>query len=356
MKSIKSYIICSVIMVSILACSSKVKATDDTRYVKVVKISQAGASDAINTFNGVVYAKFEPSLSFRVAGKITARYVDIGNSVKKGQLLAKLDSSDYQLSEGSSTSQLASAKATYLQQKANLDRYTELLKQNFVSQASFDSQQSAFENAKAQYEQATNQLQNSKNQVKYTELTAPSDGVISSITMDAGQVVSAGQIVATMAVSGDKEVEIELPESLVNNYYVGESATIKLWASDKIYHGKIRAINQANNQQTRTFTARVSLLDADNSIKYGMSADVTIQTNNNSFTTQLPLSSIYAKDGKNYVWVLDSNNIVKLIEVKVIKTDGSITMVNGELTQGMNIVSAGVNFLHSGEKVNVYAN
>ena len=354
MKSIKLYLSCVLVM-SIVACSNKPKTTNDTRYVKVVKISQNNSSDAKNTFSGVVYAKFEPSLSFRVAGKVIARYVDIGNSVKKGQLLAKLDPSDYQLSEGSSISQLASAKANYLQQKANLDRYTELLKQNFVSQASFDSQKSAFENAKSQYEQATNQLQNSKNQVGYTELTAPSDGVISSISMDAGQVVSAGQIVATMAVSGDKEVEIELPESLINNYYVGESAIIKLWASDKSYHGTIRVINQANNQQTRTFTARISIQDADASIKYGMSSDVIIAHKDDTFATQLPLSSIYSKDSKNYVWVLDNSNIVNLIEVKVIKIDGSNVMVNGNLKQGMNIVSAGVNFLHSGEKVNIYA-
>ena len=355
MKLVKIYAVYIIVVIGVISCGGKLKTTDDTRYVKIITISQNVTSNITNTFSGVVSAKFEPSLSFRVAGKIIARYVDIGNTVKKGQLLAKLDPSDYQLSEGSSTSQLASAKANYVQQKANLDRYTELLKQNFVSQASFDSQKSAFENAKAQYEQATNQLQNSRNQVGYTELKAPSDGVISSISMDAGQVVSAGQIVATMAVSGDKEVEIELPESLVNNYYVGESAIIKLWASDKLYHGKIRVINQANNQQTRTFTARISIFDADNSIKYGMSADVTMQTKENTFSTQLPLSSIYAKDGKNYVWVLGSNHIVNLIEVKIIRTDGNIVMVNGDLQSGMNIVAVGVNFLHSGERVNIYS-
>ena len=341
-------------IIVVAGCGKKQPAADDARYVKVFTVGES-VNSSKSTFHGVVHAEYEPSLSFRVAGKITERKVDIGQSVKKGQILASLDPSDYRLSADSAIAQTAASKSNYVTQRANLERYKQLLQQNFVSQAQYDSQKAQFDSAKAQYEQSQNQLANSQNQVRYTTLLAPADGIISSITMDAGQVVTSGQTVATMAVSGNKEVEVELPEAQINNYILGMPVQLKIWATDKCYAGKIRSINQASDQQTRTFTARIVIINPDTSIKYGMSADAKVQPLNDKDGTMLPLSSLYAKDGKTFVWSMGADSQAVLVAVSVISTDGnSMKIQPGVLHDNQKIVAAGTNFVYAGQKLKVY--
>lgn len=342
------------ISLGLVACGNKPQPADDTRYVKVFTVGNT-VDQTSSTFHGVVHAEFEPNLSFRVNGKIINRLVDIGQIVKEGQVLASLDPTDYKLSADSANAQLASAKSNYVTQQANLERYKQLLQQNFVSQAQYDTQKAQFDSSKAQFEEAQNQLSNSRNQVQYTTLKAPSDGVITSINMDAGQVVSAGQTVATMAVSGKKEVEIELPEAQINNYKVGMPANIKIWATNQLYSGFVRIINQASDQQTRTFTARVVINNSDGNIKYGMAADVTVTPLNSTDGIELPLNSLYAKDGKSYIWILDQNSKAKLLPISVISTDGSSMKIKSStLHRGDRVVSAGTNFVYEGQKLGIY--
>lgn len=338
----------------LISCSKDKEVSNDERYVKIFTIGNAN-NQTMTTFHGVVHAKFEPNLSFRVNGKIISRAVDIGQSVKSGQVLGTLDNTDYKLSADSANSQVAASKSNYVTQQANLGRYKQLLEQNFVSQAQYDTQKAQYDSAKAQYEEAKNQLSNSKNQVKYTTLVAPSDGIITSTNMEAGQVVTSGQVVATMAVSGDKEVIIELPEAQVNNYKAGMPATIKLWATDKVYNGSVRVINQASDQQTRTFTARVIINSPESEIKYGMAADVTIAPLNSQDGMDLPLDSIYAINGISYIWLINAKSQVEQVEVKILSTDGSSVRVAApSLKNGDKIVKAGANFIHAGQTVKEY--
>ena len=350
----KHFLILAVSAAFLVACGKKVQPADSSHYVKVFVVGE-NVAPTLSTFHGVIHAEFEPNLSFRVAGKIITRNVDIGQQVKSGQLLASLDPTDYKLSADSAIAQLASAKSNYVTQKANLERYKQLLQQNFVSQAQYDTQKAQYDSATAQYEQAGNQLSNSDNQVKYTTLKAPADGVITSTNMDAGQVVTSGMTVATMAVSGNKEVVVELPEVQINNYKAGMPAQVKIWATDQVYKGVVRLINQASDQQTRTFTARIVITNPDDNIKYGMAADVKINPLNMVDGTVLPLNSLYANDGKSYVWIIDKNSLAKLVPITVISTDGSsIKIKPGALEDGQQVVSAGTNFLYAGQKLKVY--
>ncbi|MDD3267659.1 MAG: efflux RND transporter periplasmic adaptor subunit, partial [Burkholderiales bacterium] len=164
-----------------------------------------------------------------------------------------------------------------------------------------------------------------------------------------------GQVVATMAVSGDKEVVVELPEAQVNNYKAGMQADIKLWATDKTYKGSIRVINGASDQQTRTFTARIMINSPESDIKYGMAADVKLSPLNSRDGIDLPINSIYSINGKSYVWLINAKSQVEQVEVDVLSTDGNIIRVNSPtLKDGDRIVEAGANFIHSGQTVKEY--
>lgn len=341
--------------VSIVSCAKTPPAADDAKYVKIFVIGSQGAQ-SISTFHGNIHAEFEPNLSFRVNGKIIERSVDIGQTVSQGQVIAKLDPTDYRLAADSAVAQLAAAKSNYITQQANLERYHQLLKQNFVAQAQYDAQQAQYESAKAKYAEAANQLVNSKNQVQYTTLVAPAAGIITSVNMDAGQVVAAGQTVASMADSGNKEVEIDLPEVQINDYKLGMPAQIRMWATNKVYQGRIRTINQASDSQTRTYTARVVILNPGLDIKYGMSADVAIQPLNSTAGVMLPLNSLYARDNATYVWVMDANSKAQAVPVTVISTDGnSMKVAAAGLKAGDKVISAGANFIYAGQQLKVYA-
>lgn len=348
----------SIILVAILlsACSKKEEPKAELKYVKISTLCKDTQGNISNTYSGVVKAAYEPQLSFRVSGKIISRSVEIGQTVKKGQVLATLDPSDYKLNVDSAVANLASAKSNYITQQQNLERYRQLLKDNFVSQASFDTQQSNYDSAKAKFEQSTNELQNSKNQLSYTSLTAPGDGIVSTISMDVGKVVSPSDVVATMAFSGPKELEIQLPETQVNSYKVGQSVAIQMWSSNKTYEGKIRTINQSNDAETRTYTAKIQFVNGDDSIKYGMSASADIQSLTPAIELSIPTSSIYSIQGKSYVWRLVDNKTVKKIPVDVKHLDSVNSLVLADLKCGDVIVTAGANLLYDNQPVQVYTN
>lgn len=353
--TVSKKLICSLLTVMILgACSKSAPVAVEPRYVKVFTIGNQSESNN-SVFHGTVSAQFTPSLSFRIAGKIIEKKVEQGQLVKKGQVIATLDAENYKLSEEGSRAGLAAAKSNFVTQQANLNRYKLLLDQNFVSQAQYDTQKSQLENAKAQYIQAQGQLTNSNNQVKYTELKAPADGTISSLDLDVGQVVAAGQVVATMSLSGIKEVQIEIPESIVNNYKVGMPASIEIWAGDKTFDGVIRNIDSTSDPQTHTFTVKVTIKNPTDDIKYGMSTDIKISPLNTQKGLIVPFNTIYAKEGKSYVWLLDKSNHAKLIPVTIVETTGNNYKIKTDsLRDGDKIVSAGVNFVHDGEELKIY--
>lgn len=348
------YITLAILSCALVACSEEKKSKVDVRNVKVYVVNDTNNSELVN-FHGIVHAEYEPTLSFRVDGKITKRNVNIGQQVTKGQILATLDPTDYQLAVAAATADVAATKSNLMTQEANLERYRQLVSENFVSKAQFDVQQSNYASALANYKQAQSKLSNTQNQVLYSSLIAPDTGVISSVEMDAGQVVTAGQTVATMAISGKKEVVIELPEAQINNYKVGMPATINMWAHTTPYQGVIRVINLASDSKTRTYMTRITINNPDDKIKYGMAASVNLKPLNEINGTMIPLSSVYAKDGKSAVWSIGADSTVKLEPIEIIASDGAMVKVkSGMLHSGTNIVSAGVNLLYAGQKVQVY--
>ncbi len=176
------------------ACDKKQESAPQPRLVNVVRVT-VDTADGDVAYSGEVRARYETNLGFRVAGKIVARNVEVGSSVRSEAVLARLDPEDQQLNTRGAQSQLEAAKSEFEQTKAELERYTDLLKKNFISQAEYERRLNAFNVAKARLEQAQAQLSVSKNQAGYTELVADHGGVVTAILAEVGQVVAAGQTV-----------------------------------------------------------------------------------------------------------------------------------------------------------------
>ena len=348
--------VCVLLLATVcIGCSDKPDAPPEARLVNVVRV-EVGSTNSDVGYSGEVRPRYETNLSFRLAGKVVARNVEIGGLVKKGDVLARLDPEDQQLNARSAQSQLAAARSEYEQSKAELERYTDLYKKGFISKAEFDRWQNAFNVAKARLEQAQAQLAVTRNQTGYTELAADHAGVVTAILVDVGQVVSAGQTVMKLARTDDREIVISIPENRLSELSAAREIAISLWADpSKTYRGKLREVSPSADPVTRTYAAKISALDADPAMKLGMTANAYLRGIQRTVAVMLPATALFQDDGHAAVWVVDkASSQVKLVPVEVGEYSEDKVAVLSGLTPGDMVVRAGVHKLFAGEKVRVH--
>ena len=345
------WLLTAVAVLGLAACAKEATVQEEIRPVRYVtagdNASQSGAS-----FAGDIRARQETPLAFRVGGKIAQRLVNAGERVKKGQILARLDANDYQLDLTAKEAQLAAARSDLEQQQTDLKRSQELLGKQFISQAQVDRQQNAVNAARARLQQAQAQLAGSRNQNSYATLVADADGVIGSVSAEAGQVVAAGQPVLRLAMDGPREVAIQVPENALAALRAAKVLQVKLWADGQTFNGSLRELSADADPATRTYAARISLDGANAGLALGMSATVTLPAPDSDRNLQLPLSALLDQDGRHYVWVIDpKSHKVGRREVSVQGIDDSVARVSGALKTGEQVVSAGVQLLRDGQQV-----
>jgi multidrug efflux system membrane fusion protein len=325
-----------------------------SRPVKVFRVSSI-SEGRVTPYAGEVRSRFETTLSFRVAGKIIARPVEIGDRVHKGQLLAKLDTSDYRLSVESIKAQLKSAVTDQNFAKDDLARYRELLNQKVISSPDFDRHQTVYTNAQERVAALEAQLKQTSNQLDYTELSADRDGVITALEVEKGLVVAAGQPVVKLAQLDEKEIHFDIPEQHLADIKNNQRVEISLWsAGERKFNAKIREISAAANSASRTYRAKATLLDGQKEASLGMTATVWI-TADKTEQIAVPLSAIFTSQNQpkqQKVWLVDEVSYqVKAIPVQTgIALANELTTVAG-LKAGQLIVSAGVQRLKEGQSV-----
>jgi multidrug efflux system membrane fusion protein len=319
----------------------------NVRPVRALKIESGTVKD-VSVYSGEIRPRFETPMAFRVPGRIAQRHVDVGTAVKKGQLVATLDPTDYQLSVQSLNAQVASAEADFRFQTSELARGTELLKKGFISQTDYDRRRNIFEEAKAKLDQA-------QNQSEYTSLRALSDGVVTSVDAETGQVVTAGQTVMRIARLEEKEAVIHVPENRLADVRTASSLRVALWAEPgKSYRGRLREISPSADPVTRTYIGKVTILDPDQAVQIGMTASVTIDRDAGDRAQQLPLTALVERDNQTFVWVVDpATSTVALTPVKIGTFRGNwISVVDG-LKDGELVVTAGVHKLFPHQQVTI---
>lgn len=327
---------------------------------RAVNVVRVGAPDTVfgNSYSGDVRARYETALGFRVGGKVTERLVEIGDVVKKGQVLMRLDPADQRLGADAASDQLAAARASFEQTRADLARFRELARQGFISAAELDRRKAAFDVADAQFAQARAQLSLQRNQSDYTTLRSDHDGIVTALQAEVGQVVDRGTIVVRLVRPGEKEVAISIPENRLQEVTRGREATVALWTDpSRVYKGRVREVAPGADPVTRTYTAKVTIVDADDSVQWGMTANVAIAGDADAArAVRLPSSAIHQKGDQAAVWIVNpSTGDVKLHTVRVGRfADDYVAVLDG-VKPGDAVVRAGVHRLFEGEKVRVLA-
>jgi membrane fusion protein, multidrug efflux system len=309
------------------------------------------------SYSGVVQARYESRLGFQASGRIVARLVEVGSVVRRGQVLARLDPAQETLHVAAATADVDAARSRVAQNRVDLQRAEQLLARQFASQAEVDQQRLALEQSESQLRSALAQQQVKVNQRGYTELLADRDGVVSALHAEAGQVVSAGQAIATVAAAGEREVLVSIPESRVDELREAKALRISVWARPgKTYAGVLRELAPDTDSVTRTYSARIAIRDADEALRLGMTASVVAPDVEGSSAIRLPLTAVLHRGPQPQVWLVDPATAqVRARTVQLGSAQGDSVIVSAGLAGGETVVTAGVHMLHAGQKVRVMA-
>lgn len=345
-KKLPLIILCSLL----LACEKPAEPAPPPRPALVAIVGTSSANNHM-VLIGEVKSRYESNQAFRINGKIIERKVEVGNLVKKGQVLVRLDANDVNLNAAAATADVRAAEANRALAQSEVTRQRLLVDKKFISQSSLDKYEAQLKTADAQVNQTKAQAAASNNQSRYTALVADRDGVITQIHAEPGQVIEAGTMIAQIVDTKQIEVLVAVPESRMANLKTGDLVSIKLWADrEKTYQGKVREIAPAANSATRAFDVRVTVADTDEKVKLGMTAGVNFGS---AEMTEIiiPSTALTQVNGKNSVWVISKEGIANPREVTAGQfTEAGIIISNG-LQAGEMIAVAGVHTLLKGQKV-----
>jgi RND family efflux transporter MFP subunit len=307
--------------------------------------------DADREFVGVVRARHETDIGFRVAGKIVARSVNVGDHVRSGALIARLDAQDLKLQVESAEAELAAATSSLAQAAADYERYSTLRGRGFASVAEFDRKKAANDEATGRLERARRSLELARNQLEYADLKADADGVITATLAEAGQVVAVGQPVARLAHRGEKEAVIALPEGWLDEARTSK-ATVRLWSDpDRRFAARWRELSPQADPATRTYAARFTIDGADDTVAFGMTATVALTRRAQSRVAKVPLSAILNRGSGPSVYVVDTSGALELRPVTVASFTEHAALIAAGLHEGETIVTVGVQKLEAGLRV-----
>jgi len=316
--------------------------------VERVKFERDGAN---REFVGVVRARYETDLGFRVAGKIVSRLINNGDVVHAGDVIARLDPQDFVLQVESAEAELAAATSNLAQARAEAERYATLKTRGFAAVADFDRKNAARDEAEGRLERARRTLDLARNQLSYAELKADADGVITATPAEAGQVVAIGQSVARLARHGEKEAVVALPES-----WLGEArksqASVRLWSDpDRRFTARLRELSPQADAATRTYAGRFTIADADETVALGMTATVTLARTTDAKIAKLPLAAVLNRGSGPAVYVVDASGVLEVRDVKVAAFTEDAALVTDGVRDGEVVVTLGVQKLQAGLKV-----
>ncbi|HEY1393562.1 MAG TPA: efflux RND transporter periplasmic adaptor subunit [Methylibium sp.] len=338
------------------ACSKSDPPPEPVRAVRTMQIASEAAGNTLE-YAAEVKARVESRLGFRVGGKLMRRAVNLGDTVKAGQLLAQLDARDLVLGEQAAKANLSAAQVSFDLAQADFKRYKDLRDQDFIGAAELDRREATLKSAKAALEQARAQANVQGNQAGYADLLADAAGVITGVDAEPGQVVAAGTPVLRLAQDGPRDVVFSVPEDKVQNAraLVGKAGglKVKLWGSNEQLPAMVREIAAAADPATRTFLVKADV--GRNTVKLGQTATVSLDLPRTDGITKLPLTALMEQQGKTSVWLLDKASMtVKPQVVQVSGAEGNAAIVTAGLSPGQLVVTGGVHVLTPGQKVKLY--
>ncbi|MBK1868905.1 efflux RND transporter periplasmic adaptor subunit [Aestuariivirga sp. YIM B02566] len=301
-------------------------------------------------FTGLIGAKVESNLGFRIPGKIMERLVDAGQVVRAGQPLMRIDDTDLRFALTAKRNAVAAARALVVQTEPDERRYSKLLEGGWVPRQRYEQAKAALATAKAQFAAADAEARVAENEATYAVLLADADGTVIETLGEPGQVVASGQTVVRVAQAGPREAVVALPETI--RPAIGSAAEASLYGGDgHRYTAHLRQLSNSADAQTRTYEARYVLDGEAAAAPLGATVTIRLASQARQPEVQVPLGALLDDGERTGVWVLDSaNSTVRFLPVKLIRVSGEAAVISG-LNSSDPIVSLGAHLLQEGARV-----
>lgn len=346
-----------------LAACSKPETPAPTLPAVYVTTVQNDTSGSVRTLSATLRPRIESELSFRVGGRVLTRQVEVGQAVRAGQALAQLDATDYQLGVAAAAEQLKTAQVDTDQAASDAARFKRLSTDGSVGSADLERQQARADAAAARTQQARHQLDLARNRAAYATLTAPFDGVVTALRLEAGQTMAEGQMVATVAKPQELELIADVPEALATQLaslnaiaLLEVPAAEGAAASTQTVALKLRELSPSASAQTRTFRARFSLQPTKNQtslkdLRMGMTAQLQLASRGMASAAELPLAALVSTDKQAIMWIVNATTgALQPTPVQVLSQSTNTVRVAG-LADGALVVSAGAQKLDAAVRV-----
>ena len=334
--TMKSFAFLLVFSIALALESCSTEAQDPRNQPPLVRLATVGSSSASDpSFTGVVTARVQSDLGFRVSGKVIRRYIDAGQVVRKGQPLMQIDVTDYAHAITNQAQIVEAARARADQAVADEARYRGLVSTGAVSASTYDQVKAGADVAKAQLAALEAEEKVARDQGDYSLLVADADGTVVETLAEPGQVVAAGQTVVKLAHAGPREASIYLPETL--RPALGSRAKATLYGQTNSVPAWLRQLSGSADPLTRTYEARYVLGGAGANAPLGATVTVEFDLPSSESTDALevPIGSITDRGKGPGVWVFDEkSSTVSFHAVQVLRLSEEDAIVSNGLRPG----------------------
>lgn len=312
-----------------------------TQPVRVTQVTLTSA-DRSESYTGTLRPQHEVPLAFRLPGKLVARLVDVGDRVKAGQVVARLDATDARLQLEAADAELAAARTDLARAEADARRSRDLFAKGHVAKSELDRAISAEAEARSRADRAEQSRSLAANQLSYTDLVAEEDGVVTATLAEAGQVVAAGQPVLSVAREGALDVVFALPEQQ-RGLLQTATASAEIWGdADKPYALTLRDVSPDADPLGRTYRVRMTLVAPDAEASFGRTATVRLRSSGAKPVVALPLAAVISDGTGASVWRLPKGaDHVEQVVVELVAVQARVALVRGPLKEGDAVISLG---------------
>jgi RND family efflux transporter MFP subunit len=329
----------------------KVSAAADPRMgTPLVSIVAAKTPDSVSrSFTGTTAARVQSDLGFRVPGKIVERLVNLGQEVKAGQPLMKIDETDLRLALTAKRNNVAAAHAIFMQAQADEKRFAGLMKSKAASRQQYEKAKAALDTATAQLSAAEAEAKVAENEAIYSVLVADADGTIVETLGEPGQVVAAGQTVVRLAQAGAREAIVWMPENLRPE--IGATAQATVYGRDVEEKAVLRQMSAAADPRTRTYETRWVLQGAAANAPLGATVTIKMPNKDTQANAKIPVGALLDDGTRTGIWVVDEKSSeVRFRELKVEQLGEEDAIVSG-LKPGETVVALGAHLLTDGQNI-----
>lgn len=327
------------------------KPKDEAQPVTIEELSLRPLDDFI-TVSGKLEGITNVTMSSEASGRIVQLYKKLGDYVKQGERIGRLDNDAYQYRYDQAEAALASAQSAFENAQKNLNYAEESLKRGLISQAEYNTALSAFKGAKAALDGARAGLETSRGSIDGSYLSAPASGVISNLNVSKGQFIVAGAPVATITDASTLIIKTGVGESQIGKLKQGQSARISYPGKSETLSGRVRGFGISPLAGGATYPVEIEV-NASGSLMPGMVVTAKILTNSYSELLYTELTNISREYNKNYLWVIENGNKANKREVGIGRIIGEYVLLESRVSPGEQIVTSGSENLEEGSLVEI---